>query len=211
MRSLIPFSLVILTSLASSAAVVIRPVASMTDRVVTSREVAISALVETTLTDAEVKPRVVQPKDADFSQMVTAALMELIISIEADNFNVASASPTEIQEATAKIKAATKNLAGWKELEVADSEITLMISRNIRAKKFIRFKTESTQVSITDIEARDYFEKNKSKFGNLPFSQFRDNIKSFLSKQQMDQRLREWFEILKKKYSARNLELEAKS
>lgn len=191
---------------------VTRPAGAIDKVVITTREVTINSIIESILySDAETPAlKLIHHGDPEFPQAVTAALLELIVSLEADNFKVGSPNITETQTSLEKVKSKVSAIPGWSELEVTDAELNLSIARKVKAKKFIRFKTESTQVSITDLEAKDYFEKNKSKFGNLPFSQFRDNIKSLLAKQQLDSRLREWFEVLKKKYAVRNLEIEKK-
>ncbi|MNY60610.1 hypothetical protein D3C86_1971860 [compost metagenome] len=58
---------------------------------------------------------------------------------------------------------------------------------------------------ITDQEAQAYYDKNRIKFGSMPFSNFKENIKTFLAQQQLEERLRSWFEVIKRKYKVRNL------
>ena len=68
------------------------------------------------------------------------------------------------------------------------------------SEKFIQFKTDSSLVPVTDEEAKAYFEKNKGRFGNLPFERFKVNIKRFLIRRQVDSRLKDWFDVLQRKY-----------
>jgi hypothetical protein len=62
----------------------------------------------------------------------------------------------------------------------------------------------SASLAISDSQAEEYYKKNKFKFDNVPFEGLKENIKAFLRKKQVDERLREWFEVLKIKYGIRN-------
>jgi hypothetical protein len=89
-------------------------------------------------------------------------------------------------------------------LRVSNYEIKDWVERKIRAKKFLKYKTDSATLGVTDSEVKEYFDKNRYKFGNMGIDNFKENIRAFLIKQQMEERLKEWFEILKKKYRVRN-------
>ena len=52
-------------------------------------------------------------------------------------------------------------------------------------------------VTVTDAEAQQYFEDNRLKFGDLPGENFKENIKVFLTREQVNQRLGAWFEVLR--------------
>ena len=90
-------------------------------------------------------------------------------------------------------------------MKVTGVELRAQIKRKLQAKKFINFKADSSVVPVTDEEAERYFKENRSKFGAMPFENFKENIKTFLARQQVDRRLRDWFEVLRNKYKVRNL------
>jgi hypothetical protein len=52
---------------------------------------------------------------------------------------------------------------------------------------------------------KDYFEKNRQRFGSASLDSFKVTIKKFLTKKTADDRLREWFDVLKKKYKVKSL------
>ncbi|NJL24445.1 MAG: hypothetical protein HC902_04280 [Calothrix sp. SM1_5_4] len=55
------------------------------------------------------------------------------------------------------------------------------------------------------MEAQKYFDENRLKFGNLPFEKLKENIKAYLSKNHVDRRLKDWFDVLLSKYQVKNL------
>ena len=56
----------------------------------------------------------------------------------------------------------------------------------------------------TDEEALDYFNKNQKRFAGLDFKKYQKTIIERLNRQKRDQRLRDWFETLRKKYKVRS-------
>ena len=197
------------SSLSLAKTIVNRGVGQVGDHFLTSREVQISQALETVLFQSQ---RVeLDISSAQFSQSVTATLIEWVVSNEAENFSIAE---VRIEDFQARLSEFEKqmNLNGgwkyWKNLDVKSDEIKSTLQRKMRSKNFLQFKTQSSGVTITDSEARDYFTRNRLKFGNLPFESFRENIKTFLAKQILEERIRDWFESLKAKYRVRNFEAE---
>lgn len=202
--------LVILSSLIVSAKTIVnRGVGQVGDHFLTSREVQISQAMESVLFQNQ---RVeLDISSAQFSQSVTATLIEWVVSNEAENFSIAEVNLEDLQNRLQEFEKQI-NLNGgwkyWKSLEVKSDEIKTTLQRKLRSKNFLQFKTQSSGVAITDSEARDYYNRNRLKFGNLPFESFRENIKTFLAKQILEERIRDWFESLKAKYRVRNFEAE---
>ena len=97
------------------------------------------------------------------------------------------------------------NNRDWKSLAIVPKELETGLRRKLQAKKFIQFRAESSVLPVTDSEAQRYFEENRLKFGDLPFENFKENIKSFLSKNQVEKRLKDWFDVLLSKYQVKNL------
>lgn len=200
--------LALLLSLPSSAAVLVTAtVGQVSDYVVTSREVQISAVIENVLyppkAGSKGLPELRLGQEA-FRGAVTSVLLESVVALEAENFNVAAISDEDLNGALARIEKATAGKAFWAELEVSAAELKRFTVRKLTAKGFMKFKTNSMASIITDQDAQAYFEKNRVKFGTSSFDSFRDSIKVFLAQQQLEDRLRSWFEVIKRKYKVRN-------
>jgi hypothetical protein len=192
---------------AFSALIINQSVGIVDKNIITAREVQVALVIEKIL-DNQKGLFEIQPQDPKFPKLVSTYLLEKAAVIEADSFAVGHADENEVKEALAKIEKTTAGKSYWKSLEATSDYTKQILTTKLVARNFIKFKTESMTSIITDAEAQAYFERNRAKFGAAPFEAFRDNIKTFLTKQQRQQRLRSWFEVLKKKYKIRNILLE---
>jgi hypothetical protein len=189
-----------------AAKLVTTAVGRVRDHVVTSREVQINNAIEQALSPAKASQIKIlkDPDSASFSKQVTSVLLEWVVFYESRSMAVADVTGSEISEAQSRVKAKLGRAAAWKALGTSESEAQKFIVRKLQAKKFIRFRADSSVVPVSDSEAERYFEQNRLKFGDLPFENFRTNIKSFLARQQVERRLKDWFEVLQAKYQVRN-------
>lgn len=176
-------------------------------QVITSREVQIQNLLESALYDKNPKPklRLLGIDSKAFAKATQDALLEAVVALEAQNFNVIQLSPEEIHLADKQAGKLLKDLRVWKDLQVSNKELEGGLKRKMQAKKFIQFRAQSSVLPVTDNEALKYFNENRLKFGNLPFENFKENIKSYLSRNQVDRRLKDWYEVLLSKYQVKNL------
>ncbi|WP_295903871.1 hypothetical protein [uncultured Bdellovibrio sp.] len=204
MRFLLPF----LFSLnAFAASVVTETVGQVSEHVVTSREVQISMVIENILFPPKTPLKglyEIRPVQPEFRNAVTAVLLEAVVAMEAENFNVAAISDDDLKAAISKVEKAVSGRAYWGDLEVSSDEVKKFTARKLTAKSFWKFKSNSMSSIITDQEAQAYYDKNRVKFGSTPFESFKDNIKTFLAQQQLEERIRAWFEVIKRKYKVRN-------
>jgi hypothetical protein len=177
-------------------------VGKVQDEVITSRDVYISGWIERTLyqSSSGVSEQLPEIKTGEFRRLVKALLLESVVALEAKSFSAVSVSAAEIKQASAVLKINFGKSKKLSQLEVEPSELTDSLRRKLISKKFIRFKAESSVVSVTDAEAKAYFDENRLKFGDLPFENFKENIKVFLTREQVDKRLKDWFEVLQSKY-----------
>jgi glutaredoxin-related protein len=187
--------------------VVSRSVGQVGDRVVTSREVQISAAMDRVLFPQKEKNPSGELKlgDPAMRDEVTAVLLEVVVHREAENFSVARVSDEQIAESVRKVERGLDSKAYWQDLEVSATELKRFVTQKLTAKAFIQFKTNSMVGVISDSEALAYYEKNRLKFGEVPFAGFKENIKTYLAQQQLEDRTRAWFEIIKRKYKVRNI------
>lgn len=199
--------LLLFSANAFAATLVTQTVGQVAEHVVTSREVQISMVIENILFPPK-KPLgglyEIRPGQEEFRSAVTSVLLESVVALEAENFNVANISDEELGAALAKVEKATSGKDYWGALEVSPAELHKFTLRKLTAKSFLKFKTNSMTGIITDQEAQAYYDKNRVKFGSLPFSSFKENIKSFLAQQQLEERIRSWFEVIRRKYKVRN-------
>lgn len=204
MRFLLPF---LFSINVWAATLVTETVGQVAEHVVTSREVQISMVIENILFPPKAPLKglyEVRSGQAEFRNAVTSVLLEAVVALEAENFNVGTITEEELTAAIAKIEKTVSGKAYWGDLEVSATELKKFTARKLAAKSFMKFKTNSMSGIITDQEAQAYYEKNRVKFGSLPFASFKDNIKAFLAQQQLEERLRAWFEVIKRKYKVRN-------
>lgn len=180
--------------------------------VVTSREVQISfALDQVLMSQAVVKKNVdrtawlITPGTESFRAHLSQVLLELLIKMEAESFSVAQVSTEDVKTEMVLAKDSLKDWSEWKKWEVTDLELERLVFRRKMAKNFLKFKTESSGVVVTDAEVKAYFEKNRVKFGTAPYEQFKEGIRDVLAQQQLEEKLKDWFEILKRKYRVRFL------
>ena len=200
-------ALLISSSSYAASVVVTQTVGQVADHVVTSREVQISYVAEGILfpaAKASSAYRELRVEEAEFRKALTATLLEAVVALEAENFNVGTVPEAEVSVGLSAVERATAGKSFWNSLEVSPDELKRLVQRKLIAKSFLKFKTNSLTGIISDQEAQAYFERNRVKFGNVPFASFKENIKTYLSQQQLEERLRSWFEIIKRKYKVRN-------
>ena len=175
-------------------------------QVVTSREVDALTLIGLSLADSTKDKFKNPPLDSKvFAKNVQETLIEAAIALEAQSFNVVQLSGDEVTNAEKKVRSSLKTVPAWKGLKVTDLEFRSWLKRKLQAKKFIQFRAQSSVLPVTDIEAQKYFNENRLKFGNLPFENFKENIKTYLSREQVDRRLKDWYDLLLNKYQVKNL------
>lgn len=176
------------------------------DHVVTTREVMIYHLIEQALGGKNIEPKIqlAEVTSRSYLREITSVLIENAVFFEAEVFSAAPLEASRLKSQMAQIRARLNAVKLWQSLDVSDAELRQAVTRKIRAKDFVRFKIDSAAIPISDAEAKKYFEQNQSQFENLPFTNFKENIKSYLTKQQVDHRLKDWFELLQSKYKVRN-------
>jgi hypothetical protein len=195
-------------SLATSR-LVSKVVGRVGDFYLTSREVQASVLLERALFPEDKNMAKETQAKGEFVSQVTSALLEKVVAVEAESFSVASVSDEEIKLLTHKAQKGLDGQKNWESLAMSSAEVHDLLVRKIRSKKFLKYKTEGAILTVTDFEVKEYYEKSRYKFGNLPFESFKENIRQFLIQKQTEDRLREWFEVLRKKYQVRNYQAEA--
>lgn len=177
------------------------------NQVVTTREVQMAVLVEKALLGTAVKDvMAAKPGSPEFTKALTQTMLEQIVALEAENFSVAELTQVELKEKQKQLQNFLKGSLAWTKLEVSERELEVFMSRKLRTSRFLKFKSDSAGVQISDSEALSYFEKNRVKFGPLPFENFKTGIKEYLAQEQLSEKLKDWFEVLKRKYRVQYLD-----
>lgn len=188
-----------------AATVVSESVGQAGEYVITAREVQISATIDQVLAGKSPSGLEIRTLESDFRNAVANVLLEVVVAMEAENFNVGTVPPDELNGALARIDKSLSGKSFWTRLEATPEEVKKFTARKLVAKNFLKFKSNSMVGIITDQEAQAYYDKNRIKFGSMPFASFKENIKTYLAQQQLEERLRSWFEVIKRKYKVRNL------
>jgi hypothetical protein len=179
-------------------------VARVADHIITSREVQMESLMEKVLYSNAKGLTIYSVKSKEFSDETNETILEWALATEAKSFDVVQTAEHDYRMAESRLSKDLFGLAVWKSLEASPAEWKAVLENKLKAKQFIKFRRESSELPVTDTEAKAYFEENRAKFGALPFDNFKEDIKAFLARSQVDRRLKDWYEVVKAKYQAKN-------
>jgi hypothetical protein len=195
------------------AEVVTRSCAVVGNKVVTSREVKISFMLDRVAGLVHLKPSkipkigwTVEDRSESFKKQLNQRLLDVTVSEEADNFAVVQILEAKVAEKAKKYLEILKTIPAWQQLEVQNEELYSLIRTKLKAEAFLRFKAESATQIISEEDSQKYFEKNRVKFSGVTYEQVRESIKEYLRQQQIQEKLKDWFEVLKRKYKVKNLD-----
>lgn len=180
-------------------------IGKMESHVFTSREAHIDSLLEKALnTDRQTTYKLASEDSKVFFEQVDQLILNHLIAEEASHFAAVKLSDEDFEAEVKKLPSALFKSQAWKSLGSHSKEWKEIFRRQVQAAKFIDFRAQSSVIPVSDAEAKRYFDENRLKFGSLPFEQFKENIKVFLRRSQVERRLKDWYEVLRSKYKARN-------
>lgn len=196
---------------------VTRVVGEAGPRIVTSREVRMNEAIGQVLQPptevptasnsappSTAKKRILGLEDPMFPLQVLKVLDEWTVYLEATEIGSKSVDKGEVARLAKLVADAWKGVPDWERMEASPAEIRDIVERKLTAQSLERLKGDASLVNVSDAEALQYFKKNRLRFGNLPFENFKDNIKTALVRSQTERRLLEWRAVLRKKYRVRN-------
>jgi hypothetical protein len=184
-----------------------RAVGEVGDRIITSREVRINDAIEQAMAGKSSVAegfRVLNGTEKSFPGEVAKVLDEWIVYLEAKTLSSQPLARGDVGAAIKKVQEQWSAKLAWQELEVSQDELRETIERKLIAKEFERLKSDPQLAPVSDDDALAYYRKNRLRFGSLPFASFKENIKTYLVKNQTERRLAEWREVLRRKYKVRN-------
>lgn len=138
-------------------------------------------------------------------QEVSAVLVEKVVALEAGTYDLTEVDNALVKKESDKFWGQLQSKELQKRFDYSREEVVAGIKEKIIYQRFIEFKGQSMRSIVTDAEAKSYFDKNRMKFGNVAFENYKPQVVSFLERQQSQERMRSWFEILKRKYQVRLL------
>lgn len=176
--------------------------------IVTSREVRINLAIEEVLVRSPesktVELKILTGREKDFASHVWGVLDEWAVVLEAGTLSRSNISKSEVSKAMQTVQTELLHRKDWQALEVASDEMRQLVERKLTAREFIKLKSDPSLAPVSDEEVLVYFKKNRLRFGSLPLSVFKENIREFLIKQKTERRLDDWHEVLRRKYRLRN-------
>lgn len=185
-------------------------------KIVTSREVRINEAIGLTLAGAAVrldtglpggvkKPkRITATSEAGFPQIVLKVLDEWTVYLEAGEIGTKPIDRAEVAKMAKTVSESWRGHTEWESLQPSVQEIRDIVERKLVVQALERLKSDASTVNVSDAEALQYYKKNRLRFGNMPFENFKDNIKAALVKAQTERRMLEWRSVLRRKYRVRN-------
>jgi hypothetical protein len=190
----------------AQAAVISVSVGRVKDHVVTSREVLLHTFVgRITQHQETVSLLPTEMKNTEFQKQVSTTLRDLAIHYEAEALQAVTLSSREITETIARVDKALKTNEQLRKYGFSDKEIKASVICKLQSEKFMAFKADSSAIPVSDADVQTYYEKNRAKFGDMPFENFRETIRTYLIKTQVETRVREWLDLLQTKYRIKNL------
>jgi len=193
-------------------------------QVITSREVLMSYLLDQwelfTVKEVDAKGNLKQKNKFEkiselpslgseqFKKQLALVQLEHLVILEAENFSVGEVTSEDVKKKALLAYENLKDWPDWKKLEFSMVEVESAILRKMRARNFIKYKTESMGIQITESEIKDYYDQNRIKFGAVSFEKIKDNIREYLNQRSVESKMKDWVSILRKKYQVRNLQYE---
>ena len=193
---------------AASVISITKVVGEVGDQYVTSREVKINSAIEQALGQKPTSPddgyKILTGGERSFPQEVSRVLDEWAVLFEAKALESQAVQKADVATATAAVQARWATHQAWLDLEVGPEELRKVIEMKLAAQDFQKLKSDPALSPVSDDEALAYYKRNRLRFGSLPYSSFQENIKAYLVKTQVEKRLLEWHDVLRRKYKTRN-------
>lgn len=168
-------------------------------------------LLEALIQDTKSKVRRSEPMSVnakEFPSEVTSFLLEQMLYLESQEFAKNEISEGELKGVVRRFFLATEDSQNWGFLKPSEIEVTELAKKKMLAQKFLDFKSEAFTDPISEATLKAYYDSNQNRFGFRGFEQVKDRIRIFLSKEKVAGRMKDWIDVLQKKYGARNYLIE---
>jgi hypothetical protein len=168
--------------------------------IVTLNDVKISKVIEQNLLSLDNTKKQIALKESVELDDVSKTVLETVALLEAATFKYASYDESLFKKLTdLLLQSKELDILGVKTLK----EIEFRVKEKLIAKSFIALRSENLKTVVNDSELRTYYEKNRTQFADMPFEKFRNTIREYYLKEKLNEKLNEWFSVLKSKYQVR--------
>ena len=212
MKSIL-FGILLCVSIADAAppnepgTLISRPVGEVDDHIVTSREVQLNYLIERALilgpTQFLAKSHRLDIDSRAFQRELVGVFMEWVVDLQAQTMKLTKVDDGALAQAK-KLVFLIEKADVWPDVKASREEIDRALLRKLRAKQFIKKKSESSQVEPTDEEVREFYEQNRERFGSLKFEPNIERIRALKRRKDANDRLQSWFANLRKQYKVKS-------
>jgi hypothetical protein len=179
-------------------------VAQVGKEVVTSRKIQADSVLENFWKSSDSKYQPLRVHTSAFQEELDRFLIERVVYLESKSLSLVQVENSEVQKQKRSFLNAIKKSESasreWDKLKLSDEETTELVHQKLAAQKFVEFKSRSSLVPVTEAEAFNFYQNNKKKFPGKEYKQIKESIKKDLAREQAQQRLSDWYDILRKKY-----------
>lgn len=207
LKALLIFTLIFSAQTEAAKKPLLKLLAEVDQKIVTTRDTEAYYIVTKLIEGA--KPSSIKFGDSDNKLALDDYIIATMVFNEAQSFGVAQITNEEVESEYKIVKqklAENSSLKSqWNWLDIEDSQLKEMVAKRLRAAKLIKYKSDSVNIQVSDDDARDYFEKNRLRFGSVEFESFKPTIKKYIAQRNSEGRLKEWIDILKKKHKVKKL------
>lgn len=210
-------SLLLPHSLLAAPTVINQAVGQVGGELVTSRQVRMSEIIDRwqllpvegrpKLTDEGTKAWIGEEKSEEFKGHLSTLLLQIMVTKEAESLG-GFADQAEKDEA--QVQALLKELAAlkvWRDLEPEKGEVLRLLRLKRVAGEFLKLKTETGDSTLSDSDLRAYYNRNRDKLAGVSFDLVKPLIQNRLQQEKQVNQLKDWFEILKRKYGVQYFSL----
>lgn len=179
---------------------------SLKKEVITNRTVHVDAVIESILYGQPPLARVLKSKmeNSEQKKQMERYLIQKIVYLESKSFNSSKVESQVLNGEILKVRRAVQKEGDLKELwgflTVSESELKRVVEEKLESKKFLNFKEQASHIPATEAEALSYYQNNKKEFQGHSFESLKAKIREEIAREQTEQRIADWLDILKKKY-----------
>ena len=184
-------------------------VGSVDKKPITSREVLWYDYVETQVQHKSRQTKItttdVDTKSEEFISKTKKYSLAKAITLDAEQFEFPKPKNDEVQKLSQKVLKSIDALNIAEFFKPSAEEIYKLIQVKLISEQFVKFKSQSSALPITDTDAKVYFDENKDKFANSDFESVKAQIKTQIAKAQIDARMNTWYNVLQEKYGYKDV------
>jgi hypothetical protein len=120
---------------------------------------------------------------------------QLVIEAEAERLRVFQVSDAEVSKEAERFRSLFEEPADFQHFlraaGLSEDELTAILARNLRVDRYLSGKVQ-LDIEVTEEEIRGFYRENQARLGRRPLDEIREAVRSFLVRQEYEQRVAEW-------------------